>query len=196
MSPRGVATPDARERLYAAAEALLTEEGPHAVTTRAVAERAGCSKGVFHNYFTGVDEFLAELVLDRMRRLVQLVTAVTDRAGQNTVAENLLDITLVMTTPPFPAIARTALLRPAATDRIRTALHGGEAGYTAVQHTIAQYMAAERALGRIPSGTDTDTAALALVGTLHHLLMSHSVDEEELRSTLRRLIALITDERP
>ena len=40
MSPRGVATPDVRERLFAAAERVVQRDGPGALTSRSVTTEA------------------------------------------------------------------------------------------------------------------------------------------------------------
>ncbi|HZE30218.1 MAG TPA: TetR family transcriptional regulator, partial [Actinoallomurus sp.] len=67
--PTGVAIRDVREQLFAAAERILVRDGPNALTSRAVTTEAGCAKGVLHRHFADFDAFLAELVLDRIRRV-------------------------------------------------------------------------------------------------------------------------------
>ncbi|UVS82268.1 TetR/AcrR family transcriptional regulator [Actinokineospora sp. UTMC 2448] len=60
MSARGAAT---RERLLAAALALIPEVGWSAVTTRAVAERAGVRSGLVHYHFPTVPDLLTAAAL-------------------------------------------------------------------------------------------------------------------------------------
>ncbi|MDO5727054.1 MAG: TetR family transcriptional regulator [Bowdeniella nasicola] len=49
-----------RQELVEAAAAIIREEGPAAVSHRAVAKRVGCSLSATTYYFTGLDEMLAE----------------------------------------------------------------------------------------------------------------------------------------
>lgn len=87
--PTGVAIRDAREQLFDAAERVLLRDGPSALTSRAVTTEAGCAKGVLHRHFADFDAFLAELVLDRVRRIDHQAAALRDSAGTGTVADNL-----------------------------------------------------------------------------------------------------------
>ena len=58
---------DAEERLVAAAAELLGEVGPHAMSVRAVGERAGVNHGLVHHYFGGKEGLLQAA----MTRLVE-----------------------------------------------------------------------------------------------------------------------------
>jgi AcrR family transcriptional regulator len=57
-SPRRVGREQRREQLVAAALAVLVEDGPGAVTTRRVAERAGAPLATVHYVFRDKDELL------------------------------------------------------------------------------------------------------------------------------------------
>ncbi|MFD7493520.1 TetR/AcrR family transcriptional regulator [Streptomyces sp. NPDC059832] len=191
MSPRGVTIPDVRERLFAAAERVLEREGPGALTSRAITGEAGCAKGLLHAHFDGLDEFVAELVLDRFARVARHAEELRGRAGQGTVAENLLGTALALLSSAGPTVAGLALTRPAASLRIREALEGGAPGFDTVQDAITDYLDAERHGGRIAQGADTAAAALALVGTLHHLLMTGGHDRQNERERAGHLVALL-----
>jgi AcrR family transcriptional regulator len=125
MSPRGVATPDVRERLFAAAERVVEKGGPGALTSRSVTAEAGCAKGLLHAHFTGFDEFVAELCLDRFARTAAAARALSGLAGQGTVARNLDAVALALFDSGGPAISGLAVTRPAAALRIRQALEAG-----------------------------------------------------------------------
>ncbi|MEU3842907.1 TetR/AcrR family transcriptional regulator [Streptomyces sp. NPDC028635] len=194
MSPRGVATPDVRERLFAAAERVVEREGPGALTSRAVTTEAGCAKGLLHAHFAGLDEFVAELCLDRFARTAARAEALSGRVGQGTVAENLSAVALALFDSGGPAISGLAMTRPAAALRIRQALEDGAPGFTAIEQAITGYLAAERRLGRVPAAVDPDTAALAVVGTAHHLLMTSWPGAPDPRPRMQHLVtALLTD---
>ncbi|MFG2143017.1 hypothetical protein ACGFRG_02300 [Streptomyces sp. NPDC048696] len=56
---------------------------------------------------------------------------------------------------------------------------------------ITAYLDAETRLGRLPDTTDTVSVALALVGTVHHLLMTSWADTPDPREQTVRLVALL-----
>ncbi|MEV4329694.1 TetR/AcrR family transcriptional regulator [Streptomyces sp. NPDC049597] len=193
MSPRGVAVPNARERLFAAAERVVAAAGPGALTSRAITDEAGCSKGLLHAHFAGgLDEFVAELVLDRLGRAAALAADLPVRAGTDTVAVNLSGVATALLTATGPDLSGLALTRPGAAERFREAMASGAPGFAAIQESVTRYLDAERSLGRVPSGLDTHAAALALVGTVHHLLMTTWPGAPDPREQVGRLVALLT----
>ncbi|WP_328540342.1 TetR/AcrR family transcriptional regulator [Streptomyces sp. NBC_00344] len=191
MSPRGVAIPDLRERLFDAAERVLVREGPGALTGRAITAEAGCAKGVLNAHFAGLDEFVAELVLDRFSRTASRTADLRSRAGLATVAGNLVSVALAVLNSLHPAIVGVAMTRPGASDRIRQALAAGAPGFTVIQDAITAYLDAEQRRGRLAAGGDTASMALALVGTLHHILMTSWNGAGDTREQAERLVAVL-----
>ncbi|MGW6703831.1 TetR/AcrR family transcriptional regulator [Streptomyces sp. NPDC054956] len=172
MSPRGVAIPDLRERLFAAAERVVARDGAAALTSRAITAEADCGKGVLHTHFAGLDEFVAELVLDRFAHSARRAGALEAKVGQATVAANLQDIALTLLEALPPAVVGLAMTRPAAALHTREGFQAGAPAFDAIQHAFTAYLQAEQRGGRLPAGADAATIALALVGTIHHLLMT------------------------
>ncbi|MDI9884990.1 TetR/AcrR family transcriptional regulator [Streptomyces sp. HNM0645] len=191
MSPRGVATPNVRERLFAAAERVVERDGPGALTSRAVTTEAGCAKGLLHTHFAGFDEFVAELVLDRFARTAEGADALAGLAGQGTVTGNLGSVVLALFDAGGPALSGLAMARPNAALRIREAFQAGAPGFAAIEEAVAGYLRAERELGRVPSRVDAGTAALALVGTCHHLLMTSWPGTRDPRPAVQRLVTAL-----
>jgi AcrR family transcriptional regulator len=191
MSPRGVAIPDARERLFAAAERVLAREGPAGLTNRAVTEEADCAKGLLYNHFTDLDDFVAQLVLDRFERIAAAVGPLPEQAGRGEVRENLADAALTLLGENGPAIAAAAVSRHGVAERVRRAWADGAPGPGAVEAAIARYLKAEQALGRIPADADGAMLALALAGTVHHLLMHGSAQSADHQRLIRRLVAAL-----
>lgn len=192
MSPRGVAIPDLRERLFAAAERVVARDGAAALTSRAVTEEAECAKGVLHAHFPGLDEFVAELVLDRFARSARSAEGLAGRVGRGTVADNLVAFAVALLESLDPAVVGLAMTRPAASLHTRRALESGEPGFAAMQRSVVGYLEAERAGGRVAEGVDADTVALALVGTVHHLLMTRTPGASfDARDTSGRLVAAL-----
>ncbi|MFB7512388.1 TetR/AcrR family transcriptional regulator [Streptomyces sp. NPDC056144] len=191
MSPRGVAIEGLRERLFEAAERVLARDGAAALTSRAVTEEAGCSKGVLHTHFAGLDEFVADLVLHRFAEAAGLSEDLPSRAGTGSVEENLTDVASAVLSLD-PGLVGLAVTRPAAAQRVREAWAGGAPGFTAIQDAIGRYLRAEQELGRVAVPLDVETVALALVGTLHHLLMTGSPDAgPESRAHVGRLVRVL-----
>ncbi|CAM5282674.1 hypothetical protein SAVIM338S_00164 [Streptomyces avidinii] len=192
MSPRGVAIPDLRERLFAAAERVVARDGAAALTSRAVTAEAECAKGVLHTHFSGIDEFVAELVLDRFARSARHADGLASKVGRETVEGNLAEVALALMDSLDPAIVGLAMTRPGASLHARRALEGGAPGFAAVQDSVTAYLEAERGGGRVAEGADTDAIALALVGTVHHLLLTRAPGSVAAAGeTIRRLTAVL-----
>ncbi|MFE0760328.1 TetR/AcrR family transcriptional regulator [Streptomyces smyrnaeus] len=192
MSPRGVAVPDIRERLFAAAERVVARGGPGALTSRAVTDEAGCSKGMLHAHFGGgLDEFVGELVLDRFSRTAALAAELPQRAGQETVTANLAAVGTALLTSAGPAMAGLAVTRPGAAARFRDAMAAGAPGFASVQEAVAAYLTGEQRLGRVAAEADPEALALALVGTAHHLLMTSWPGAPDPAAQLHRVIAAL-----
>jgi AcrR family transcriptional regulator len=196
MSPRGIAIPDLRERLFDAAERVLAREGAAALTSRAITTEAGCAKGVLHTHFDGLDAFIAELVLDRFARTATQAGEIPARAGHSTVAGNLVTVALALLNSLHPTVVGLAMTRADASLRIRQALEAGAPGFKAIQDSITDYLEAEQRLGRLADGTDITTLALALVGTVHHLLMTSWSGTQNPREQAERLVALLVGSGP
>src|SRR5690349_2129626 len=133
MSPRGVAIPDARERLFAAAERVLAREGPAGLTNRAVTEEADCAKGLLYNHFADLDDFVAQLVLDRFETIAAEVRPLPGMAGAGDVRKNLTGAALALLGTNGPAITAAALSRHEVTQRVRQAWAEGAPGPGAVE---------------------------------------------------------------
>jgi AcrR family transcriptional regulator len=165
--PTGVAMRDAREQLFDAAERVLLRDGPDAVTSRAVTSEAGCAKGVLHRHFTDFDGFLAELVLDRIRRLDDQAAVLRESAGQGSVAENLSTMLTELFGSVAVAIVGLTISRDTLRARLRQAVPTGVPILTEAGRVVQDYLTAERELGRIPADTDIDTLGLTLIGSTH-----------------------------
>ncbi|MFD3870345.1 TetR/AcrR family transcriptional regulator [Streptomyces sp. NPDC058623] len=192
MSPRGVAIPDLRERLFTAAERVVARDGAAALTSRTITAEADCGKGVLHTHFTGLDEFVAELLLDRFARSARQAGALAVKVGEGTVADNLQEVVLNLLEALPAAVVGLAMTRPAAALHTRDGFQSGAPAFDAIQHAFTTYLQAEQRGGRLAAGADTATIALALVGTVHHLLMTRVPGQgEDAEATMRRLLAVL-----
>ncbi|TVT31493.1 TetR/AcrR family transcriptional regulator [Amycolatopsis rhizosphaerae] len=191
--PTGVHIRDVREQLFAAAERVLLREGPNALTSRAVTTEAGCAKGVLHRHFPDFDAFLAELVLDRIRRIDAQAADLRASAGTGTVAGNLTEALAAVFDSVAVSIVPLVTFRDELRARIREARPaGGVPVLGDAAAMVAGYLAAERDLGRIVATTDIDTLAPTLIGAGHLLFADRDTpppDIDALRKVVTTVIA-------
>jgi len=189
--PTGVAIQDAREQLFDAAERVLLRDGPSALTSRAVTTEAGCAKGVLHRHFTDFDGFLAELVRDRIARVDARAAALHRSAGTGTVADNLTGALTDLFGSVAVAIVGLVTSRDELRARLRETTPTGVPILTEATAAIADYLRAERGLGRITPDADVDTLAPTLIGTGHMLFADRKGTPPDADSVHRVVSAVI-----
>ncbi|MFE7311747.1 TetR/AcrR family transcriptional regulator [Streptomyces sp. NPDC057555] len=167
--PTGVALRDAREQLFAAAERILLRDGPNALTSRAVTTEAGCAKGVLHRHFDDFDAFLAALVQDRIGRIDGQAAALRASAGSGAVVDTVTDALMTVFGTVAVTIVGLVISRDGLRARLRRAGSSGVPVLGEATAMIAEYLAAERELGRIAAHADVDTLAPTLIGAGHLL---------------------------
>jgi AcrR family transcriptional regulator len=189
--PTGVALRDPRQQLFDAAEQVLIRDGATGLTSRAVTAEAGVAKGVLHRHFADFDAFLAELVLDRIRRVDTQATALQDAAGTGTIADNLTGALMTLFEPVMVAIVVLVIARDELRTRLRTA---GTARFPLVGEgtiMIAGYLTAERDLGRIAPDADVDTLAPTLIGAAHLLFTERKGSPPEREAVAKVVITVL-----
>jgi AcrR family transcriptional regulator len=197
MSPRGVTIPDVPKQLFQAAERVLMRAGPSGLNSRAITSEAGVAKGVLHNHFPDLDGFLAAFVLDRFRRTAEDAAKLPSRAGTGTVVGNLTDTALSVFGPNALALISLVTSRPALMLRLQQSVAAGAPTLQTIEDAFAAYLDAEKQLGRIAAAADTETLALTLVGTIHHLFVTGRASGPDLRRRVRRVVAvLVADPAP
>ena len=173
--------PELHEQLFAAAERILARQGVAGLTSRAITDEAGCAKGVLHNHFDGLDGFLAEFAVDRVRRAEDAVSRYYPaQAGRRTVSGNLVAAALTVFGSGATQIAALITARPALVARVLTALGPDGQPFGEIQATFASYLRAEQKLDRLPATADADTVAFTLIGAVHHLFFTASGSEPDL----------------
>jgi AcrR family transcriptional regulator len=190
--PTGVALRDAREQLFGAAERVLFEGGPGALTSRAVTTEAGVAKGVMHRHFADFDAFLTEFALDRLARLADQAAALRSLAGTGTVVGNLTAALADLLDSVVPMLIGLVISRDEVRNRLRQAGAGRLPVAAEATAMVAGYLAAERELGRIAADADVGSLAAMLVGTAHLMFAdreSSPVDNEAIRKAVTAVIA-------
>ncbi|ASU60439.1 TetR family transcriptional regulator [Nocardiopsis dassonvillei] len=194
--PRGVAIPELRQRLFSAVERVIVREGPGGLSGRAVTREAGVATGLLYAHFADTDDFLAAYAVDRGFQVCAGAASLPGRAGTGAVADNLAEA--VLATPPTVLLALTRLMasRPELAGRVRAVLGDRTAGLEAVETAVADYLTVERRLGRLRGSADPEALALAVVGAVHHLVLSSARDSvvgDRVRRTVAALLAGFTE---
>jgi AcrR family transcriptional regulator len=192
--PTGIAIRDPREQLFDAAERVLLRDGPMALTSRAVTAEAGVAKGVLHRHFADFDEFLADFVLDRVGRMDELTAGLRDAAGAGTVTGNLTEALRSLFGSVAVAVVPLVISRPQLRVRLRRSWPAGVPVLTQAAEIIAGYLAAERDLGRIDAGTDVDTLAFMIIGTVHLEAVGKDGEPPDAADIARILAVMTGDE--
>jgi AcrR family transcriptional regulator len=186
--PTGVRLRDVREQLFDAAERLLVEGGPSALTSRSVTTEANVAKGVLHRHFDDFDAFLAQFVLDRVDKMDARAKALLEAAGSGDVVDNLAEAITAVFTGVAVAIVALVTFRDDLRRRLREAWPAGVPVLAEAAIMIKAYLERERELGRV-GDIDPDGAAPMLIGTGHLLFADRDAPPEE--DAVRRMVASV-----
>ena len=167
--PTGVHIQDVRDQLFDAAERVLLRDGPNALTSRAVTTEASCAKGVLYRHFDDFDAFLAELVLDRKDRMDAQAADLREAAGTSTIADNLTGALTALFSSVAVAMVALVTFRFELRVRLRRVWPAGVPLLSEAVAMVADYLTAERDLGRIAADADVGTLAPTLIGAAHLL---------------------------
>ncbi|MGV9366507.1 TetR/AcrR family transcriptional regulator [Amycolatopsis sp. NPDC003731] len=195
--PTGVHLRDVRQQLFHAAERVLLRAGPNALTSRAVTTEADVAKGVLHRHFSDFDDFLAELVRDRITRLADQDALLRASAGTRTVADNLVATLVELFDPITVALTSLVFFRDELRARLRE--QPGLPILAEARDMLTNYLSAEREQGRIAADADVDSLALSLIGAAHLLFAGRRrgtlPDTGELAKTVHTVIADVVQRR-
>ncbi len=185
---RGEAT---RRSISTAAVELVAELGWDAVTTRAVASRAGVNPALVHYHFGSMDALLREAVAAVIEQETDRVAIplAEDPSRGGALAGASDAIAHLNPPPPAAAVllegmlraARDPALSPVVVDRLRTLR---EQTATRVRHAVAE--------GELPPDLPAEASgtlvAAALDGLLLHRIVDPSTDVAGARDVLVRLL--------
>jgi AcrR family transcriptional regulator len=184
--PTGVALRDVRRQLFDAAERVLLRDGPSGLTSRAVTDEAQVAKGVLHRHFADFDAFLAEFVLDRVHRLD--AGPLRDAAGTGTVVDNVADALRAVFESVAVAIVPLVTFRDELRARLRDPWPAGVPVLTDACELIADYLTAERDLGRVAAAAEPQFLGPMLVGSAH-LLYADRTGARPTPAAVRAMVA-------
>jgi len=188
--PTGVHIRDVRDQLFDAAERVLLRDGPDALTSRAVTTEAGCAKGVLYRHFEDFDAFLADLVLDRRDRMDTQAAALRAAAGTGTISGNLASALTALFSSVAVAMVSLVTFRFELRARLRRVWPAGVPLLAEAVVMVADYLTAERELGRIAADADIDTLAPTLIGAAH-LLFADKTGLPPEPAAVRRMVSTV-----
>jgi AcrR family transcriptional regulator len=151
----------ARERILDAAAEVMREQGVAHATTKQIARAAGYSEALLYKHFRDKEDILLHVLKERMPTF-----AATPAAGEGTVESNLVAVAhgaLRFYRQAYPMMA-SMVAQPRLMAVARDSLAKYGAGPQHPLTTLAGYLAAEQALGRVPAGADPEAVAALLLG--------------------------------
>lgn len=176
--------------LIRATTELVAEAGYHGATTKAIAERAGVSEGTIYRHFPDKKALFAAAVLAGQRGVTEWMEQLPGRAGSAPLVE-LVGETLMQLSRLREAVlpleeASARVLRPPR-DLSPTELVDALREAGGPPQLLADFLAAEQALGRVHRDLDpTRTAIMVLAAFLgvqtSPLAGTSGLDEQDVRS--------------
>jgi len=161
-----------RDHLIAAAEALLAHRGPTAITVRDIARAARVADGVLYNHFADKEDLLAQALYAHVRSVERSLGDLPGEAGVGAVEDNLrawVTHGLALHAAVLPAFAGL-IAQPKVLERF-AGLPNPVAGGQGLRTCLADYLRAERDLGRLTPHADPDMAATMIVGACHEVIL-------------------------
>jgi AcrR family transcriptional regulator len=186
LSPNQMAR---RDQIVGAAVDVLLAEGVHACTVRAIAARAGVSKGVVHYYFADVDEVVDMAMVHATNAWIAWLRAAGD-AGAGPAERFWRAVRASL--EPFAQGDRTIMPLWLEYWSARTRA-GRVAPLAEVQGLLVAYM---RELLEAAGVTDAARRAQAVTGFLFGVAMQHALVPVELDAVARDVAALAGLEPP
>lgn len=186
------ASDELRASLVEVARRLVAREGAAALTMRALATEAGCAVGLPYKVFASRDELVVELVHAEFVRLRAAFDELVAAAGTGTVGGNLGRYAELLLGSPAVGLAHGITLDDEASQAID--VKAGETGVVdAVATTVADYLAAEKRLGRVAADVDEQAFGFVVAGAVHNLLVSGDPYPKPSLPQLKRMLAAVAD---
>lgn len=154
---------DLRHQLLDAAATVLLEQGHAGVTTRSIAQAAGCSEGSIYNHFATKEDLVASAVGECIARYPARIDELAASPGSGDIPTQLRSIAV----PAMAFYRRIAPVFGGALDGVHehaTAVHDAGHGPWRQIERIAGWLRAEQERGRIHPDADPAAAATALLG--------------------------------
>ena len=156
-----------RQYILEATERVLQTKGLARLTSKEIAQAAGCAEGTLYNHFDTKEALVLAAIQENLPDLLAVVG--DDRIGEHEISENVREIALAairyyrklipLTTALFADMDLLA--------HFRLWVQEHRAGPLKIYERVAQYVAAEQRLGRLKPEIEPFSFASLLLGTCH-----------------------------
>ncbi|MFA9429770.1 TetR/AcrR family transcriptional regulator [Egicoccus sp. AB-alg2] len=163
------------ERLLDAATRVLERDGLPGITTKRIAQEAGCSEGSIYNHFGSKEDLLAEVVKARMSAFPARAAEFPDSPGTDDVRERLREIAeLALAFYRRGTGHLVAMINnPDAMQQHVREVHARGGGPWRTVDDLSRWLRAEQDLGLVDPGANPVAAVTALLGAmLFHAITS------------------------
>lgn len=187
------ATEELRASLITHAQRFIAREGASALTMRALAVEAGCAVGLPYKVFANRRELVAEMLHAELTRLDDAFDELVRRAGTGTVSANLARFADLLLDSPAVGLVQEVFADEALAHAVTDKSHATGVGPASFAATVAGYLAAEQAAGRVDPDVDTAAFGFVIAGAIHNLIASGDGYPHPTRTQLRRWLTAIAD---
>ncbi|MGW3997238.1 TetR/AcrR family transcriptional regulator [Amycolatopsis sp. NPDC004772] len=176
-----------REEIVAAAAKVMREQGYAHATTKVIAQTAGYSEAMLYKHFRDKTDLFRSVLAEELPALGTLLAELTADPGRAPLRDNLVRLTrlgLAFYVDSFPiAVSMFSSKELLRSHRERLRGHGPHLPLRGV----ADYLRAERALGRIKAEADVEAAAALLLGACFQQAFLATFEEREPADFAERL---------
>jgi AcrR family transcriptional regulator len=164
-TPRG--RPSRRPEIIAAALELIRTQGLARITTRSIAEQAGCSEAALYVHFESRLKLLLAVLEESLPEMLVPLRALEQSIGSSTPQQNLTKVLRAIfafhehVVPMVCGLFADTELLTAYRESLTDNNKGPQGAITRIQ----RYIAAEQRLGRLDKKLDADLAATTLMAT-------------------------------
>lgn len=182
--------PSRRTEIVAAAERLVRERGASAVTTRAIAQSVPCSEGAIYVHFEDRVDLLLAVLEESLPEMLVPLRELNEKVGLETPEQNLTIAAEGLRRFQEKVVVMLCSLagEPELRERFQQSLQAHGRGPQRGVATLAAYIEAEKALGRIAAGVDAGTAGQMLMASVFFQVFCAGVLAERLPGDARTLV--------
>lgn len=159
-----------RERILAAAGAVIQERGLANTTTKEIARAAGYSEATLYKHFSGKEDLVLAVMWIVLRPSIDMLIRLPEQAGTGRVRDRLVELAhqMLRSFQEVGPLAMGLFAEPALLQRQRAAFERAGGGPHRAPAQFAEYLRAEQRLGRLRPDADPVAVANLFVGACFH----------------------------